>query len=138
MEKKSFKGNIFFVHQLFIFISYLHQFILSKRATFSKEIVLLERRGLTVFHKIHCLELSLHSMMRNILFWDSRRSDTHLFLCLWKKGLFPPALWFKKRFLILLWIIIALEISALMNEFKISMQVSLFLWYVFIQNFTIN
>ena len=99
----------------FLFVSY--KFIVINKSYFSEEIVLLETSGLTIVQKDL---LSINLFINNdekYYFLAFRRSDTHLFLCFWNKRLFSSLLCFRKRFLILLRIIIALEISALMNVY---------------------
>ena len=108
LEKKSFK----------LFVALCSSVISSSSSTrviFSEEIVLLERNGLAIFQK-HLLSTTLfvfNDKKYSILAF--RRSDTHLFLCFWNKRLFSSLLCFRKRYLILLRIIIASAISALIN-----------------------
>ena len=63
--------------------------------------------------KFFCLLLWLYSNEEKYSFLAFRRSD---FLCFWNKNLFSSLSFFRKGFLILLQIIIALEIYALMNN----------------------
>ena len=107
LEQKSFK--------LFATLSY--KLIVINKSYFSEEIVLLETNDLTIVKK-DLLSITLFIINdEKYSFLAFRRSDTHLFLCFWNKRLFSSPLCFRKRFLILLRIIIALEISALMNVY---------------------
>ena len=99
----------------FLFVSY--KLIVINKSYFSEEIVLLETNDLTIVKK-DLLSITLFIINdEKYSFLAFRRSDTHLFLCFWNKRLFSSPLCFRKRFLILLRIIIALEISALMNVY---------------------
>ena len=108
LEKKSFK----------VFATFSSSVISSSSliiVIFSEEIVLLERNGLTIFQNDLFSTTLFIFDGEKYSFLAFRRSDTHIFLCFWNKRLFSSLLCFRKRFLFQLRIIIALEISALMN-----------------------
>lgn len=89
---------------------------LSIKVIFSKEIVLSERNGLTVFkNDLFSTTLLAFSDGKYSFFLAFYRYDTYLFLYFWNKRLLSSRLCFREQFLNLLRIILALENSALMN-----------------------
>ena len=89
---------------------------LSIKVIFSKEIVLSERNGFTVFkNDLFSTTLLAFSDGKYSFFLAFYRYDTYLFLYFWNKRLLSSCLCFREQFLNLLRIILALENSALMN-----------------------
>lgn len=89
---------------------------LSIKVIFSKEIVLSERNGFTVFkNDLFSTTLLAFSDGKYSFFLAFYRYDTYLFLYFWNKRLLSSCLCFREQFLKLLRIILALENSALMN-----------------------